>query len=190
MAMELWDPFDQAMSLRDAMDRLFQDSFIRPPSNAPARRGGDGAMLPLDVHESEDSYTVQASLPGVKPEDVQVQIAGDAVTIRAETREDREEKQGDQVILRERRMGAFVRTLRLPVPVDSEHAEATLNNGVLTLRLPKAQQARQRRLEVKSADGQQPRQVDARATSQPQQDGQSQSSQQQQSQSQAAGTPS
>lgn len=180
MAMELWDPFGQAMSLRDAMDRLLQDSFIRP-SNASGRRGGDGAMLPLDVRESDDRYTVQASLPGVKPEDVQVQIMGDTVTIRGETREDREEKRGEHDILHERRMGAFVRTLQLPAPVDSEHAEATLNNGVLTLQLPKTQQAMQRRIEVKSADGQQAQSVAARSATQ---------SQQQSNQAQAAGRPS
>jgi HSP20 family protein len=162
MAMEMWDPFAQAMSLRDAMDRLLQESFIRP-SGGSGQRAGQGAMLPLDVHESEDNYTIQASLPGVKPEDVQIQIMGDTVTIRGETRENREERRGEQVIMRERRMGSFARTLTLPAPIDADHVEATFENGVLTLRLPKAQQAKPRRIQVRSGDGQRTQQMDAQS---------------------------
>jgi HSP20 family protein len=163
MAMELWDPFAEAISLRDAMDRLLQESFIRP-SGASSQRGlqqQQAAMLPLDVKESEDGYTIQASLPGIKPEDVQIQIMGDTVTIRGETREDREEKRGEQVIMRERRMGRFARAFTLPLPVDADHAEANFENGVLTLRLPKAQQAKPRRIQVRSGDGQQEKQDQA-----------------------------
>lgn len=177
--MEPWDPFTQALSLREAMDRLLQDSFIRP-SGGPGRRGVEGAMLPLDVRESEDGYTIQASLPGVKPEDVQVQIMGDTVMIRGELREEHEERRGEQVILRERRTGGFARTLTLPVPVDAEHIDASFENGVLTLRLPKAQQARPRRIQVRSAAGQQEKLTDTRAAtpSPSRQDGQDQAASQ------------
>jgi len=156
--MEIWDPFAQATSLRDAMDRLLQESIIRP-SGALMQRGAQAAMLPLDVHESEDSYTIQASLPGVKPEDVQIHITGDTITIRGESQESREERRGEQVIMRERRMGSFARTITLPLPVDSEHAEAKFENGVLTLRLPKAPQAKPRRITVSTADGKQAQQM-------------------------------
>lgn len=152
--MELWDPFEQALSLRAAMDRLLQDSFVRP-SGGPQARGSQGMNLPLDVHENEDAYTVRASLPGVKPEDVQIQITGDMVTIRGQTQEDHEEKRGEQVILHERRSGVFTRSFTLPAPVDADQAEATIENGELTLRLPKAQQARPRRIEVRGASGRQ-----------------------------------
>lgn len=168
MAMELWDPLGQAMSLREAMDRLFQDSFLRMPGG-PARRGAGENVLALDVSESDDSYTIQASLPGVKPDDVQVQVVGDTMTIRGEVREDREDQRDQQVILRERRAGSFMRTLTLPVPVDAEHAEATFKQGVLTLRLPKAQHAQPRRIEVRSADSQQAsqaQQVEAQSATQ------------------------
>jgi HSP20 family protein len=154
MSMELWDPYAQTMSLRDAMDRLLQDSFFRP-TRGNAGRGGEGNLLPLDVSESDDAYTIQASLPGIKPEDVQIQLVGDTVTIRGQAKEEREERRGDHVVMRERRMGSFARALTLPMPVDTEHAEATFENGELTLRLPKSQQARARRIEVRSANGQQ-----------------------------------
>lgn len=155
--MELWDPFGQALSLRDAMDRLLQDSFIRP-SGRSGQRGMDGAMLPLDVSESDDAYTIKASLPGMKPEDVQIQIVGDTLMIRGQTREDREERRGDQVLMRERRMGSFARALTLPMPIDADRVEATFENGELTLRLPKSQQAQPRRIQVRSANGQQSQQ--------------------------------
>jgi HSP20 family protein len=173
--MQLWDPFNDVVSLRDAMDRLLQDSFIRPSGGRTQReRGGDGAMLPLDLKESEDSYTIQASLPGVKPEDIQVQVVGDTVIIRGEVRDERENKQGEQVVLRERRLGRFARTVTLPMPIDPEHVEATFENGVLTLRLPKSQMAKPRRIEVRSTAGQQPQQMEARAGTQAQQQGQGQ----------------
>lgn len=164
MSMELWDPFGQAVSLREAMDRLLQDSFIRP-SGGTARSGSERTLLLLDIHESDDSYTIEASLPGMKPEDVQIEIAGDTITIRAEKQEEREERRGDQILMRERRLGRYARTFTLPLPVDAEHAEATLKHGVLTLRLPKTMQARQRRVEVRSADGEQTQQVTAQSTS-------------------------
>jgi len=154
MSMQLWDPFEQALTLREAMDRLLQDSFVRPPSGSNTR-GNQGMMLPLDIHESEDTYTVQASLPGVKPEDVQIQITGDTVTIRGEIKDTREEKRGDQVIMRERRTGILARTISLPMPVDADRAEAKFENGVLTLTLPKSEQAKPRRISVKGTDGQQ-----------------------------------
>jgi HSP20 family protein len=154
MAMEMWDPFEQALSLRAAMDRLMQESFVRPTSGSRSR-GDQGMMLPLDIRESEDAYTLQASLPGVKPEDVQIQITGDTVTIRGETQENREEKRGDQVIMRERRAGVFARTVSLPTPIDADHADARFENGVLTLTLPKSQQAKPRRVAVRAGDGRQ-----------------------------------
>jgi HSP20 family protein len=155
MSMELWDPFEQALSLRSVMDRLLQESFVRPQTTGSMTRGDQGMMLPLDIHESEDAYTLQASLPGVKPEDVQIQITGDTVTIRGETQEKREEKRGDQVLLRERRAGVFSRTVSLPTPIDADHAEARFENGVLTLTLPKSQQAKPRRISVRAGDGRQ-----------------------------------
>lgn len=165
MAMEPWDPFVQAVSLPEAMSRLLQDSIVRPSRGRSGRRRGDGgglsaeAMLPVDVEESDDSYTIRASLPGVRPDDVQIQIAGNTVTLRGEMQEEREERPDQRVILRERRMGVFARTLALPTPVDADHAEATYDNGELILRLPKAQPARTRRIAVQRTDGQ--RQADA-----------------------------
>ncbi len=149
MAMEPWEPFRQAMSLRDAMDRLMEESFVRP---VWSRRGAEGGALALDVRENENDYTLEASMPGVKPEDVQIQVAGDTVTIRGETRQEHEERKGEQFLMRERHYGAYSRSLTLPTPIDTEHAQAQFEHGVLTLTLPKAQQAKPRRIEVRSGE--------------------------------------
>jgi len=147
MAIERWDPFREAVSLRDAMNSLFQESFIRPGS----LQARDGATpLLLDISETEDEYVVEASLPGIKPEDVQITVHGDTLTIRGETKAE-EEKKGQAWHLRERRFGSFQRSVALATPVDSDKAQAHFENGVLTLRLPKAEQAKPRQIKVGGA---------------------------------------
>jgi HSP20 family protein len=143
MAIERWgDPFREAVSLRDAMNTLLQDSFVRPFAAATGH-----AALPLDVAESDNEFVIHASLPGVKPEDVQITVHGDTVTIRGEHRAE-EEKQGKNWLVRERRLGGFHRSLALTAPIDSTKANAKFDNGVLILTLPKAEQAKPKQIKV------------------------------------------
>ena len=102
MAIERWDPFREAVSLRDAMNTLFQESFVRP-GGMPAPNVH--TALPLDVSETEDAFVVKASLPGVKPDDVQITVQGDTLTIRGESKAE-EEKDEEHWHLRERRFRA------------------------------------------------------------------------------------
>ena len=146
MALERWDPFREAVSLRDAMNALFQDSFVRP-SGASAQ--GGGVALPLDVSENPNEFVVKASLPGVKPEDVQITVHGDTLTIQGETKVE-DEKKGQRWHLRERRFGQFQRSLSLATPVDSDKAQASFEHGVLTLTLPKSEQAKPRQIKIGS----------------------------------------
>jgi HSP20 family protein len=144
MAIERWDPFREAVSLHDAMNALFQESFIRPTSG-----GGLGgfATLPLDVSETENEFVVKGSLPGVKPEDVNITVHGDTLTIQGESKSE-EEKKGERWHLRERRLGSFQRSLSLSTAVDSEKAQAQFEHGVLTLTLPKSESAKPRQIKV------------------------------------------
>lgn len=143
MAIERWDPIRETISLRDAMNSLLQESFVRP--------GGMGqvsqATLPLDVTETENEFVVKASLPGVKPEDVQITVHGDTLTIRGESKAE-EEKEGEHWHLRERRFGSFQRSVTLATPVDSDKTEARYEHGVLTLTLPKAEGAKPRQIKI------------------------------------------
>ncbi|APW59674.1 Hsp20/alpha crystallin family protein [Paludisphaera borealis] len=143
MSIERWDPFRETISLRDAMNSLLQESFVRP--------GGMGlpsaATLPLDVTETENDFVIKASLPGVKPDDVQITVHGDTLTIRGDSKAE-EEKKGEHWHLRERRYGSFQRSVALSTPVDSEKARADYENGVLTLTLPKSEAAKPRQIRV------------------------------------------
>ena len=147
MAIDLWDPFREAVSLRDAMNSLFQDSFVRP-GGVPAQSGL--SALPLDVSETENEFVVKASLPGVKPDDVQITVHGDTLTIRGESKVE-EEKKGEHWHIRERRSGVFQRSLSLSAPVDSDKAQADFEHGVLTLTLPKSESAKPRQIKVGGA---------------------------------------
>jgi HSP20 family protein len=147
MALERWDPFREAVSLRDAMNALFQDSFVRP-SGSTAQ--GGGVTLPLDISENPNEFVVKASLPGVKPEDVQITVHGETLTIHGESKFE-EEKKDQRWHIRERRSGSFQRSIVLPVPVDSDKAEASFEHSVLTLTLPKSEQAKPRQIRIGGA---------------------------------------
>lgn len=145
MAIVQWDPFREMISLRDAMNSLLQESFVRP--GGMAGDGGGPAPLPLDVAENENEFVVKASLPGMRPEDVNITVQGDTLLIRAESKAE-QEKQADQWHLRERRIGAVQRAVSLTAPIDSNRAQASYEDGVLTLTLPKAEQARPRQIRI------------------------------------------
>jgi HSP20 family protein len=147
MALERWDPFREAISLRDAMNSLLQESFVKPGGLAAQNAS---AALPLDVSETENEFVVRASLPGVRPEDVQITVHGDTLTIRGDSKAEQERK-GEHWHLRERRFGAFQRSLTLTMPVDPDQAQAQYEHGVLTLTLPKSEAARPRQIKVGSA---------------------------------------
>lgn len=139
----LWD-----RDLFDEMDRIFEDPFFGRGSRGDNQNWG----LPLDVAENENSYIIHASIPGIDPDDVDVSISDNVLTIRGElTGENTDEN--DRFVLRERRMGSFTRSVSFPMAVDAEHVEASCNNGVLTLRLPKAETARPRRINIGRGSG-------------------------------------
>ena len=142
------NPFSEMISLRQAMDRLFEDSFVSPLRWHSV--DGEVTLTPaLDVHQTPDEIVVNATLPGVHPEDVQITLTGQRLQIRGEFKAD-EEVNRDQYLYRERRYGTFSRQLQLPVRVDGERAQATFENGVLTLRLPKAEEVKPRQIQIKA----------------------------------------
>jgi HSP20 family protein len=138
-----WDPFQ----MRDTMDRLFERGFNRP-WRLLTWDAGEG-LFPVDVYETDEDVVVKASLPGVKAEEVQISVTGDTLTIRGETKGEEEEK-GSNYYRKERHFGAIQRSLTLPVRVDSDKANAEFEDGVLTLRLPKAPEVRPKTIEVKA----------------------------------------
>jgi HSP20 family protein len=134
------------VSLREAMDRLFEDSFVRPRGRL-ATIDGRGTLA-LDVFESDDDVTVHASIPGVKLEDIDIFVTGETLTIKGEMGEEKKEKTGNYH-LRERRYGAFQRAINLPTMVNADEAQATFEHGVLTLTLPKVEAVKLKSIKVK-----------------------------------------
>ena len=139
-----WDPFREMMSLRDVMDRLVDDAFVRPTSGL-----GTLHSPAVDMIENEDEVVVKASLPGVRSDDINISVTGDALTIRGEMKSEREEEK-DNYIFRERRSGSFSRSLALPTSVVADQAKAEFENGILTLSLPKAEEVKPKTITVKA----------------------------------------
>lgn len=149
------NPFGEFLSLRQAMDRLFEESFIRPRTFFTAE--GDSEFgIPLDVSSTSDALVIEAALPGVKPDDVEVTVLGDTLSITATSGSEKESEEGGYMY-REVRRGRFSRTVTLPSAVDSEKAVASFENGMLRLTIPKAEAAKPRQIRVGS--GSEPRSV-------------------------------
>lgn len=140
------DPFGEVMSLRSAMDRLFEDSFVSPLTWR-SMANGNGINPEIDVHETEDDIVVSAALPGMKADDLEVTVTGQNLTLRGELKADEQIDRG-QYLYRERRFGAFHRSLRLPVRVEGDKAEANFTDGILTLRIPKAEEVKPRQIRI------------------------------------------
>jgi HSP20 family protein len=133
MTLQRWDPFRDVLALRDAaVDRLFEHGY---------------PDMPVDMSETPEAVVVKASLPGVKPEDIDISVHNDRLTIRAESRAD-EERQDRNWHVREQHYGAMQRVLLLPTSVDADRADAHYENGVLSLTLPKAPQAEARHIRL------------------------------------------
>ena len=141
-----WDPFREMARLRDITDRMLEDSFVRPWRFWP---DGERVELPIDMYQTADSVVVKASLPGFKPEEVDISVAGDTLTIKGEHKEEKEVKEEDY-LYKERRYGSFTRSLPIPVQVKSDKGEAVFENGVLTLTLPKSEEVKPKQIKVKA----------------------------------------
>jgi HSP20 family protein len=140
-----WEPAREMMTLRDAMDRLFDDAFTRP------LRLNDGhwSMPAVDMYQTDNEVVVKAAIPGVKTDDVQINVTGEVLTIKGEVKE-KEETQEKAYHLREQRWGMFERTLALPTDVIADKAKADFENGILTITLPKAEEVRPKTISIKT----------------------------------------
>ena len=141
-----WQPFTELMSLRQAMERLFEDSFIQPLHIWTELRRGE---LPVDMYQTKNEVVVKAALPGVKPEEVDISITGDIVTIKGEHKEEQETKE-ENYLHREQRYGAFSRSVTVPVQVKGDKAEAAFEDGILILTIPKDEEAKPKQIKVKA----------------------------------------
>ena len=142
---DYWQPVRDLITLSRAMDRLFEESLVWPEWSEARRERA--ARLPLDAYSTDEEVVILASLPGLKPEDVEITIEGDTLTIKGEIPGPPENV---DYILRERRYGPFSRTLTFNIPVQADKAEATFKDGLLTLTVPKAEEIKPRTIKVKT----------------------------------------
>lgn len=142
-----WDPAVEMANMRSFMDRIFDQSFGRFPGFRTAGEDFGAANLGLDVYETGDEYVIKAQVPGIKPEDVDISVEDDVLTIRGEFSQ-KDEVNEDQYLRRELRYGSFQRSLRLPPTVEAEKAKAAFEHGVLKLTLPKRPEARARSIKI------------------------------------------
>lgn len=140
-----WEPFGEFSSLRRAMERLFDDY-------APLRWRGEEAEwgFPIDVFETEKEIVVKGALPGIKPEDVEITVTENTLTIKGETKAE-EKVEKENYYRREMRWGAFARVVPLPAGAYADKAEAEFKDGVLTVTLPRAEEVRAKQIKVKTA---------------------------------------
>ena len=139
-----WEPAREMMTLREAMDHLFDDAFTRPLTLR------DGWSAPaIDMYQTDDEIVVKASLPGVKADEVQINITGEILTLKGETRQV-EGKKDKAWHMREQRWGAFERAIALPTEVVADKAKAEFENGILTITLPKAEEVKPKIINIKA----------------------------------------
>ena len=139
-----WDPIRDMITMRQAMDRMIDESFAR----GSQMRGTGAWLLPMDAHISDDAVVITADVPGIEPDELDITLEGDTLTIRGEIK--RDDATGRKYVLLERPTGQFERTLSINMPINADEVEATFKNGVLTLVLPKADTSKPRQITVKS----------------------------------------
>ena len=145
MALMTWKPFGELGTFRREIDRLFERFLGELPGPDIS---GVGWAPRLDMAETKDSVTIKAELPGVETKDLDISASGDVLTIKGEKRQEREEKEEHRYLV-ERSYGAFSRMVRLPAPVASDKAKASFKSGVLTITLPKTEEAKRKAIPIK-----------------------------------------
>ncbi|MEX2598325.1 MAG: Hsp20/alpha crystallin family protein [Dehalococcoidia bacterium] len=149
MVMARWDPFREMRRMQQMTDRLWRSS----SAEGEAMEIGAWTM-PLDIVENNDSIVVRAAVPGIDPQEIDVSVEDNILTISAERRSESEQQEG-RYLLQESAEGSFRRSVRLPNIIDGEQAESSCENGVLSITFPKQEQKKARRIEVKSGGQQQ-----------------------------------
>lgn len=139
-----WEPMREMMTLREAMDRLFDDAFTHPLGIS-----GVSAMPAVDMYQTDDEVVVKATLPGLKAEDVHITVTGETLILRGEYKQENEQKEATYHI-REHRSGSFERSLLLPTDVKADKAKADFEDGILTITMPIAEEVKPKSITIKA----------------------------------------
>ena len=140
-----WEPAREMMTLREAMDRLFDDAFTRPLSLS----SNVWSVPAVDMYQTDNEVVVKAALPGIKADEVQINITGELLSLKGEVKQENETKEKAYHI-REQRWGTFERSIALPTQVVADKAKAEFKNGILTITLPKAEEVKPKTITIKT----------------------------------------
>jgi len=146
-----WSPFSEALPLRDVMDRLLEQSVLRPRQAGNGRSQQPAWRMPMDVYETPHEFVLRAWAPGIKPDELSITWDQGTLSIRGTIPNPYPDKQQAVWHARELYYGDVFATVSLPGTVDVDKAEASFDAGVLTLRLPKAEAARPKQIRVQQA---------------------------------------
>ncbi len=138
-----WDPFRDILTLQDRVNRFFGDSFTR----LPAAEAAGAWFPPVDILEEGDQLVLRAELPGVNKDDIDIRVENGTVTLRGEKKLEKE-VDSESAYRLERFYGSFARSFVLPTSIDADKIKATYKDGVLEVVLPKAEEARPRKVKV------------------------------------------
>ncbi|MFZ6028645.1 MAG: Hsp20/alpha crystallin family protein [Chloroflexota bacterium] len=145
-----WSPYREMVSLRDAMDQMLEENFNRLLGDGPTS-ADISLSLPLDMYEKDGKYVVRTPMPGLKAEDIDIQISDNNIlNIKGEFKCEEDEQECENMYFQELRYGKFQRAIRLPENVDAENVEASFDEGILKLTLPKSESAKTRQIPVKA----------------------------------------
>jgi len=138
-----WGSLQETTTLRDAMNQLLAESVVR------SRGWTSSSQIPLDLYETENEYVAKLAVPGLKPDNFDITMQQNVLTIKGHTQA--EQQQGMRYHVQEQRFGDFNRTIQFPTPIDAEKIQASLADGLLTIHVPKAEAAKPKRITVKAS---------------------------------------
>ncbi len=145
-----WEPFDHLTGMRDTVGRLFDQHSPFGSRGEGAEPQGGIQSVPVNIFEAEDLFMIIVPMPGLQEEDIDIIVLGNSLTVESRERADLKPESAKRYVRHEWRYGPYRRTIELPAAVDADSAEATLGNGVLTIRLQKAEAERAHRIQVRS----------------------------------------
>lgn len=140
-----WEPFRDVRRMHDMLDRIMDRAVMDWTPDGGLYEG----IIPVDVYQTDDDVVIKATAPGIKPDELDISVTSDSVTLRVEISEEHEEE-GRHYHLRERRYGSFARSVALPIAVNADKAQAEFENGILTLTLPKVEEVKPKSIKVKA----------------------------------------
>lgn len=143
-----WEPFREMRRMHDMLDRIMDDAYLGKGGSREVLEG----LAPVDLYETDDEVVIKAMMPGMTADDIQISVDRDVLTLRGEAKHEEMTEEGNGRVYhhRELRYQRFSRSIRLPIMVNADKADAHFENGILTLTLPKAEEVKPKQITVKA----------------------------------------